>query len=448
MIKQFPNYSRSIFKSITFSILAFSLYTCAGDPSVDDNSISESLDIQLELDVEENQFNITQNSDTIVFGEAGTVIYIPENSFQNASGQPVDEVEISLKEYYDLSDILAQDLSTIAEKGILETGGMIHLKAKSNEKEVFLKPNNELIIHFPKNGNTAEMSLFSQSFSDSPGNIVKWKEEKSIYGHEIDTLTPFIMKYDDLDSDTMLLTDGTNIWDWLKDEITLTTKERDYVRLRDFNIDFLVTKAGEVTEVALEKGYDKKKCKRLLKIIKNMPDLIPFRRSGEVIDMESWVNFAVKYIPAKHLSNADYLLEIENKYPEFEKKSINDIDQVELNYYIFNTAKLGWLNCDHFVDDPAPKVDMSLTLDEPENLMIKFVFKDLKSVITPTYEDGTNHFKGIPEGKDIALIVIKSEKNKVQMSITEHVTASGALEGISFQEYTLGELKAELLKLN
>jgi hypothetical protein len=218
--------------------------------------------------------------------------------------------------------------------------------------------------------------------------------------------------------------------------------------LRDVNINFIVTKAGKVTQVELERDYDKKKCKRLLKIIERIPDLNPFRRSGKEIDMESWVNFAVKYIPPKHMTNDEYLREIENKYPEFEKNSINDIDQVELNYYIFSTANLGWLNCDYFVDDPSPKVDMSLTLNEPENLMVKFVFKDLKSIITPTYEDGTNYFRGIPKDKDITLIVIKNDKKKVKMSITEHITSEGSINGVTFKDYTLGELKDELTKLN
>jgi hypothetical protein len=34
------------------------------------------------------------------------------------------------------------------------------------------------------------------------------------------------------------------------------------------------------------------------------------------------------------------------------------------------------------------------------------------------------------------------------MSMTEHLTASGELKGISFKDYTLGELKTELSKLN
>ncbi|MFT5819050.1 MAG: hypothetical protein ACI8ZM_000272 [Crocinitomix sp.] len=450
MITQISKHLKGMFKPevIIYLFVAILLNSCAGEISEENNANSGTVDLQNELDVEANQFTISQKRDTILFGEAGTAIFIEANSFESFNGIELTHVDFSLKEYYDMSDMLIQDLSTEAENGVLETGGMIHIEATSNGKKVYLKAGKDLIIHFPKNGNTVEMQLFSQSNMEYSTNTIKWKEEKASIGHEIDTITPFIMKYDDLDSDTMVTTNGTDIWTWLENEIILTENERDYVRLRDFNIEYVTTSTGQISEVELQKGYNEKRCKRLLKIIKGMPDVIPFKRSGKVIDMKGWVNFAVKYVPAKHLSNEAYLREIEGKYSNFEKNSINDIDQMELNYYIFNTVKLGWLNCDHFVDDPSPKVDMSLNLDEPENLMIKFIYKDLKSIITPTYKDGINHFKGIPEGKDITLIIIKTVKKKVQLSITEHITSQGELKGVSFKDYTMEELKNELVKLN
>jgi hypothetical protein len=87
-------------------------------------------------------------------------------------------------------------------------------------------------------------------------------------------------------------------------------------------------------------------------------------------------------------------------------------------------------------------------LPEPENLMVKFVYRDLKSIITPTFENGAYHFNGIPEGKNISLIVIRSDKKNVKMSVTDHLTANGELKGVLLKEYTLGELKNELTKLN
>lgn len=423
------------------------IFSCKNDGK--NKEQADKVNIERELDVQPSIFTIQPDRDTILFGSAGTAIFIEANSLEFENGaSPNSTIEIVLKEYYSMSDMITQELSTMADEGLLETGGMINLKINSNGQELKLKRGKDVIVHFPKNGNKKEMQLFSQSISDQSDSIVRWRQEKQSVGHEIDTITPFIIKYEDLDSQWMEFEDGTNIWTWLKQEISLTEKERDYVRLRDVNIRYIVSKNGEVKDVKLEKKYNKKKCKRLMNLISEMPKLKPFKRNGMEIDMESWVNFAVKYIPAKHLSNEAYLKGIEDQYPEFENQSINDISQVDLNYYIFSTAKLGWLNCDHFVNDPANKVNMTLKQKSDENLMIKFIYKDYKSIVTPTYNNGINYFNGIPEDKDITLMIIKAKRTKILMSITEHKTLEGEITGIKFKDYTMGELKKELQKLN
>jgi hypothetical protein len=440
----------SLLKRLSLFCIATLSWSCSGEPAPAQEPV-EAISISEELDVQANVFVVAAEADTMLFGESGTAIFIESNSFETINGEPVPgPINVSLKEYYDLSDILVQNLSTEAKAKMLETGGMINLEVNWNGEPVKLKQGKEVIIHFPKNESNKEMQLFSEYSGDQSenDNIVKWEEEPNSGGYEIDSITLWIIKYDDLDSQYMMLEDGTDIWAWLRTEVTLTPKERDYVRLRDVSITFDVAKTGEVQNVALQKKYSKSKCKRLLKIIEQMPQLRPFKRSGQAAEMESGVTFGVKFIPPKYADNASYLQTIENKYPDFEDKSINDLDQVELNYYIFSTAKLGWLNCDKFVNDPSPKVDMTLSLADPEDLMIKFIYKDFKSVITPTFKDGINRFNGIPEGKDVTLMVIRSGTKKVQISITEHITSTGEISGIEFKEYTMGELKKELEKLN
>ncbi|UTW64572.1 hypothetical protein KFE98_10665 [bacterium SCSIO 12741] len=428
----------------TFTLFIFS---CQDDELKTGQTENEN--IQRQLDVEPSKFTIQPDRDTILFGQSGTVIFVEANSLEFENGAiPASNIEIGLKEYYSLSDMITQNLSTIADEGLLETGGMINLKINSNGQELKLKKGKDIIIHFPKNGNSQEMQLFSQSTSEQSDSIVRWREEKHSTGHEIDTITPFYTKYEDLNSGRLELEDGTNIWTWLRQEVSLTEEERDYVRLRDVNIRFIVSKNGEVKDVELEKKHDKKKCKRLVNLVSEMPKLKPYKRNGKEIDMESWLNFAVKYIPAKYLSNEAYLRAIENKYPEFDNQSINDISQIELNYYIFSTSKLGWLNCDHFINSPENKVNMTLKQKSDENLMIKFIYKDYKSIITPTYKNGINSFNDIPEGKDVTLMIIKSKRNKIQLSITDHKTKAGEITGIKFKDYTMAELKKELQKLN
>lgn len=434
---------------VFLSVLAIA-FSCAG-PAED---VADVVVIPLSesLDVTPNKFEISPDSDTLLFGEQGTAIFIPSDAFYLDSSELDKKITITLKEYYNMSDILMQNLSTQTPDKLLETGGMIHIEASVGDQKKSLKYGKELIVHFPKNGSTADdMQLFSQGFYDmqtGSSRAVVWEEEPRSGGYEIDTITPIIMKYADLDSDYMLLTDGTNIWDWLENEVELTEEERDYVRLRDVAIEFVVTTTGEVTDVKPEKEYDMNKIERLIKVVEEIPTLIPFKRSGKLIEMPSWVRFAVRFIPPKYTTDKEYLKTLENKYPNFEKQSINDLTTVELNYFIFSSAKLGWLNVDRFVDDPAPKVNMTLTLDNPEDLMVKLIYKEYKSVVPADFKNNIYEFNGIPENKKFTLMVIRNEPGKISMSITEHTTKSGPITGVTFKDYTMEELKKELKKLD
>jgi hypothetical protein len=170
--------------------------------------------------------------------------------------------------------------------------------------------------------------------------------------------------------------------------------------------------------------------------------------NGTPIDMEGHFEYKVRVIPPSYGKNENYLNQIEGNYPEFENKSINDLDKAELHYYIFNSAKLGWLNCDRFVDDPSPKVDMTLNVEDPAGTMVKLVYKDYKSVIPAKIIDKTHHFKQSPSGKNITLLLIRYGKKEVKMSISELKTYEGEIFDFKFKDYSMGELKKELQKLN
>ena len=437
-------YKHLILNSILFSLLVSS---CSGDGEEE----TVKINLKEELDVEKDTFLISPNSDTLIFGKSGTAIFFPAGSFYPEGDDTTAPVKIVLKEYYDMSDILMQDLSTESNGELLETGGMINIKAYSEGSEVNLKYGKEFIVHFPKNGSKADdMQLFSQGFYDSaPGdNAIRWEEEPRSEGYEIDSLMYWYTKWDGIDSPFInLKEDGTYLLDWLHESLEYTEEERDYIRFRDVNIHYTLTTQGILENIRYEKEYDESRVRRFMEIVKGIPLVEPFTINGVPKDNDGWIHFYMGNVPSK-LTDAKYLKSFEKKYPDFEKKSINDLDQAELHYFIFSSAKLGWLNVDRFVDDPAPKVDMTLTLDDPEDLMVKMIYKDFKSVIPPLFANGVHSFSGIPEGKNITLMIIRNSNDKLMMSITEHVTANGEITGMKFKEYTLGELKAELKKLD
>ena len=82
-------------------------------------------------------FEIDSNRDTLLKGESGTLIYFPTNAFQFSDGtKPQGKVSVELKECYTLSEIISEGLSTTSGSQLLQTAGMIYLKATSDRKSV------------------------------------------------------------------------------------------------------------------------------------------------------------------------------------------------------------------------------------------------------------------------------------------------------------------------
>src|SRR5690606_7711509 len=134
-------------------------------------------------------------------------IFIPAGAVDLHSSELNQKITITLKEYYNMSDILMQNLSTETSNELLETGGMIHIEVSVGSQKKSLKYGKELIVHFPKNGNAAEdMQLFSQGFYDAQAgssNAVVWQVEEEARSYEREHIWKWYTKYSDLD-DTIL----------------------------------------------------------------------------------------------------------------------------------------------------------------------------------------------------------------------------------------------------
>ncbi|NOQ73063.1 MAG: hypothetical protein GQ574_13725 [Crocinitomix sp.] len=414
--------------------------------STDQNEGISETELASALDVEASIFEINTEVDTLLFGEKGTAVFIEAGSLEFEDGtSPTGLIEISIKEYYSVAEIASKNLTTLSNNELLVSGGMIELKAVSEGKELKLKNGKEVIVHFPKGDSPDEMNLFSGESNDGQ---ITWNEEEPSAGFVKDTIQYWYHKFKGLDDSSLWLEDGRHIYDWIESEMILTKQEQDYVMFKDLNLSYTVTTSGVLENVHFKKKVDKNFEKRMLAIVAKIPKLKPSTIDGTPIEMEGWFKFAVKVVPSKYGSNKNYLQAIEGKYPDFENQSINDISKVELHYFIFNSAKLGWLNCDKFLDDPSPKVNMSIKLKKPQNLMIKMVFKDFKSVIPPRLEGETHYFNNIPTDKDITILIIRYGKKNVEMSITEQKTKNGPISNFDFKEYAMGDLKKELEKLN
>jgi hypothetical protein len=106
---------------------------------------------------ESQYFLINPMRDTTIYGKEGTEIHISPTALTSRK-----LVSIKLKEFYSLADLMINDLSTVSDGEMIQTGGSIYLEAREHqtEKKVTINPNLGLDIAFTGGREDPKMEVF------------------------------------------------------------------------------------------------------------------------------------------------------------------------------------------------------------------------------------------------------------------------------------------------
>ena len=143
-----------------------------------------------------NEFKIYPDTEQVIYGNQGTVVRFPANCFSTQGLASVNEIEITLCEYYTMEDILLSGLTTASADRIIETGGTIYIEARYKKKILHLKTDHPIEIFFPSEMNELKngMKPFEGKSRDglidwdieSNGNVKKIKEGAQLFVEEQD----------------------------------------------------------------------------------------------------------------------------------------------------------------------------------------------------------------------------------------------------------------------
>lgn len=106
---------------------------------------------------ESQYFLVNPMRDTTIYGKEGTEIHIPPTALTSRK-----LVSIKLKEFYSLADLMINNLSTVSNGEMIQTGGSIYLDAREHktEKKVTINPNLGLDIAFTDGRDDPKMEVF------------------------------------------------------------------------------------------------------------------------------------------------------------------------------------------------------------------------------------------------------------------------------------------------
>lgn len=119
----------------------------------------------------EQLFTIEAERDTILFGEAGTRLFVPANSFIYPDGSIVSgEIEISLIEATSLADQLLMDAAGENQLGVIK------MEAKQDAEQLVVNPQNQLFLQLPAQGLDGDYSL--QTGKVRRNGKIRWQKGK------------------------------------------------------------------------------------------------------------------------------------------------------------------------------------------------------------------------------------------------------------------------------
>lgn len=388
-------------------------------------------------------FTFLPQKDTVLIGIEGTTLKINANSFVTEStNQPVSgPIQIKLKEYYSIADMLLANLSTKAGKEMLETGGMVYLEAFSDNERLKLKTANSIEIGFPYKEKKEGMQLFN---GKREKNIIEWTPADT-------SLNSIFISVDEM---PIFPGGEVEMHKYLSDKLDYPSKA---IRKGDQGfvvLSFVVQKDGNLTDLTVLKSVSKELDDEALRVVKQMPKWAPAKKDNEKV--------ATRFVlPVRfHIDGAEDRLkmlltngnkindkEFAEKFEKLYQDSLQTANLNSMSLYLLSTSNLGWINCDRFYDK-KPKINFAIQSNSANQQDVKIIFHKIKSILPGVALNGNFIFQNVPQNEKITILALKTENNKHYLAVRETNTSDVLQTELIYSEITMERLKEEMQKLN
>jgi TonB family protein len=384
--------------------------------------------------IDNQVFALDNSRDTTFYGKLGTQIILPAGSIIPDDTTKRRVFQLVLEEYYLLSDILFNELTTRTSSQILETGGMINLNIFQDGTECTINPKKPIRVGFPNLGNSQdEMSLFYGN-PNHEGEII-WEEASRMdeISNSFFTLVEEMPQFPGGDSK----------------RFNFFSQNLQYPLLAVENgiegtvyVSFVVRTDGEITDVKVLRGIGGGCDEEALRVISTMPRWIPGKQNGKNVDVLFNLPICFRLTGEGLIAGFDF--NCRGNYQPitdsmFRKTTVNAV-----NSYIFNVLSLGWLNCDRYIYKNEPSVTMNARLGVTEEVSVFLIFTVYKSVLKGTSINGFYSFKQIPKNKNAVLVAMKKMGEKCFFAYRNIKTRNGTETLDNFEEISFSDLETWL----
>jgi OmpA family len=415
-------------------------------------------------------YRISSTKSTCLLTHQGTFLMIPAQAFVHANGNPVAEGEVTLQiqEYYQLSDMLMAGLSTSSNQKLLATGGMLNLKALAQGQELQLAPQKEIGVGMPirKGQFDPAMELFLGNKDPHHQDHLNWNPTQ----RKATSLMAASGK--DLSVDAVgqfAIFRKTAINQLVKQPVRpkLNTRTKRTIPQRPQRENIKVHLNFFQKIFINKQRVEAQKDRIYAKEVKNYQRSLKYFRR----DSTSWkqyfqdsLNYVRLYQEALNgdiqnyqalLNEANYATanreQDQKKMQELYEKGVSSdcqLSQQTLDRYFFAVNRLGWINCDKFMNTPESQLTQIAIQDSDvseERLML--VFPHLPSILLVKSKTVQGEYlsDNIPKGMPAKLIGIKVDQGRSMLAVKDiKVGESKQSYNLVYQPKSLREIQKVL----
>lgn len=411
-----------------------------------------------------NRFVVNTNRQSEVVGRKGTKLVFPAFAFEDENGETVDgNVEIVMKECYDLNEILAEKLSTTSGERIIETAGMVHIEARQSNRTLRLKDDSRYTVFFPTRGKPGkEFELFYGSLNSR--GIIDWTAAASFSEEEATTVrstSPVAVRSDcfiqicesefrrrtrisEMDYFNWQLQDGQSLNQWF-----VSNFNPDASMVDDFCANKLISRiAFHVHPDGSFKDYyiaheSKPEYDRVIAdFLSTMPSL---DLNGVMPEYSSDHLCVLAFGRQQGSAGDEFVKRFRKRYDtKSDTLPMAEVVASDLDYYMFSSTELGWLNCDRFVTEETPLVEFRVKARTSPGASVSMVFEARKSIVRGVLLGDEFVFASVPSGEKVRLLAVDNNGGKPVMQQVLTTTSAEAFHMNTYEPMTLAKLDAAM----
>lgn len=376
-------------------------------------------------------FKIDNSRDTTILGLEGTYIELPANSINPAKVSDNKIFEVSLTEYYTLSDIVLNRLTTRTTNEILETKGMINLTIVQDGMECTISRIKPIKVGFPNTDQSEDKMRLFYGKPDEDCEII-WEEAQNPEDYSI----PVFVLVEEMPEFP-----GKDIAriSFLSRNIIYPQQATEKGIEGTVYISFIVDSAGNIFNAKILRGIGGGCDEEALRVLNLMPRWIPGRQNGKNVAVLFTMPIIFSLdgngqagVNQSGIAKGEYLSMNDSA---FQKANIQNI-----NRYIFDVLSLGWINCDQIVYKNRPQINLSVKLKTSGHISAYIIFTKTKSVLSGVNKNGYCMFNQVPKGEEIILIAIRKVQGKCYFG-QKNIKVSSSIESLdNFEEISFDNL--------